>query len=187
MAIVMASSVGDLFIDRSKDQSKALKQTVERALSQISDEDFFRKPGVESHSIAALVKHVGGTLRSRFTNYISEEGEKPDRDRENEFIIHEGDTREAVMVRWEEGWSKLFATLEELKSEDVTRDVQVRWKKYSALEGIYQQVVHAAQHSGQVIYLAKLYKGKDWKYLTIPKGKSEEYNEQRRREAGLKK
>ncbi len=181
----MDSSVGNLFIDRSKDQSKALKQTVEKALAQISDEEFFRKPGVESHSIAALVKHVGGTLRSRFTNYLIEEGEKPDRDRENEFIIQEGDTREALMGRWEDGWGKIFATLEELDGEDLTRDVQVRWKKYSALEGIYQQVVHAAQHSGQIIYLAKLYKGKDWKYLTIPKGKSEEYNRQKRREAGL--
>lgn len=181
----MASLVGDLFIDRSKDQAKVLKQNVERALAQISDEEFFRKPGVESHSIAALVKHIGGSLRSRFTNYLTEEGEKPDRDRENEFIIHEGDTRKALMGRWDEGWGKLFATLEGLRREDLTRDVQVRWKKYPALEGVYQQVVHAAQHSGQIIYLAKLYKGEDWRYLTIPKGKSEEYNEQKRREAGL--
>jgi hypothetical protein len=181
----MDSSVGNLFIDRSKDQSKALKHTVEKDLAQISDEEFFRKQDVESHSFAALVKHVGGTLRSRFTNYLIEEGEKPDRDRENEFIIQEGDTREALMGRWEDVWGKIFATLEELDGEDLTRDVQVRWKKYSALEGIYQQVVHAAQHSGQIIYLAKLYKGKDWKYLTILKGKSEEYNRQKRREAGL--
>ena len=181
----MESSIGVLFIDRSKDQSKVLKQTVERALSQISDEEFFRKPGVESHSLAALVKHIGGTLRSRFTNYLTEEGEKPDRDRENEFIIHGEDTRKALMRRWDEGWGKLFETLEELKAEDLTRDVQVRWRKYPALEGIYQQVVHAAQHSGQIIYLAKLYKGEDWRYLTIPKGMSEEYNRQKRREAGL--
>jgi hypothetical protein len=182
----MASSVGDLFIDRSKDQSKALKQTVEKALAQVSDEEFFRKPGSESHSIAVLVKHVGGTLRSRFTNYLTEEGEKPDRDRENEFLIHEGDTRKALMGLWEDGWGKLFDTLEGLRGEELTRDVQVRWKKYSALEGIYQQIVHAGQHSGQIIYLAKLYKGEDWRYLTIPKGKSEEYNEQKRREAGLR-
>ena len=181
----MALSVGDLFIDRSKDQSKALKQTVERALAQISDDEFFRKPGLESHSIAALVKHIGGTLMSRFTNFLTEEGEKPNRDRENEFIIHEGDTREDVMKRWDEGWSKLFASLDELNGEDLTRNVQVRWKKYPALEGVYQQVVHAAQHSGQIIYLAKLYRGEDWEYLTIPKGKSEEYNRQKRREAGL--
>src|SRR4030042_2222622 len=132
----MAFSVGNLFIDRSKDQSKALKQTVERALAQISDEEFFRKPGVESHSIASLVKHFSGTLRSRFTNYLTEEGEKPDRNRESEFIIHEGETREALMGRWEDGWGTLFATLEGLNGEDLTRDVQVRWKKYSALEGI---------------------------------------------------
>jgi len=181
----MVFLVGDLFIDRSKDQSKALKQTVERALAQISDEEFFRKPGVESHSIAALVKHIGGTLRSRFTNFLTEEGEKPNRDRENEFTIHEGDTREAVMKHWDEGWSKLFASLDELDGEDLTRNVQVRWKKHPALEGVYQQVVHAAQHSGQIIYLAKLYRGEDWEYLTIPKGKSEEYNRQKRREAGL--
>jgi len=181
----MALSVGDLFIDRSKDQSKALKHTVERALAQISDEEFFRKPSSESHSIAALVKHIGGTLMSRFTNFLTEEGEKPNRDRENEFIIHEGDTREDVMKRWDEGWSKLFASLDELNGEDLTRNVQVRWKKYPALEGVYQQVVHAAQHSGQIIYLAKHYRGEDWEYLTIPKGKSEEYNRQKRREAGL--
>ena len=183
----MASSVGDIFIDRSKDQSKVLKQNVEKALAQISAEKFFRKPGVESHSIAALVKHVSGSLRSRFTNYLTEEAEKPDRDRENEFIILEGETRKTLMAHWDEGWSKLFTTLEGLRGEDLTLDVQIRWKKYPALEGIYQQIVHAAQHSGQIIYLAKLYKGEGWKYLTIPKGKSEEYNEEKRREAGIVK
>jgi hypothetical protein len=134
-----------------------------------------------------IVKHVGGTLRSRFTNFLTEEGEKPDRDRENEFHVLEGETRTVLMGRWEEGWRRIFKTLDELGGDDLTREVQVRWRKQPAFEGIYQQVFHAAQHGGQIIYLAKLYKGGDWKYLTIPPGKTGEYNEQKRREAGLVK
>jgi hypothetical protein len=181
----MATPVGDLFIENTKIQCKALKQTIERALAQVNDEEFFRKPGAESHSIAVLVKHVGGTLRSRFTNYLTEEGEKPDRDRENEFHILEGENRAILMGKWEEGWGRLLRTLDELRGDDLTRDVLVRWKKQPALEGIYQQVLHAAQHGGQIIYLSKLYKGHEWRYLTIPPGKSEEFNEQKRREAGI--
>jgi hypothetical protein len=177
---------GELFIERTKVECSALKRTVEKALEQITDEEFFRKPGVESHSIAALMKHIGGTLRSRFSGFLTEEGEKPDRDRENEFNILDGETREVLIDKWEDGWGRFFSTLDGLKGEDLTRDIQVRWRKQPALEGIFQQSIHAAQHSGQIIYLAKLYKGSDWKYLSIAKGKTEEYNAMRRREAGVK-
>ncbi len=163
-----------------------MKQTVEKALAQVSDEEFFRKPGAESHSIAALVKHIGGTLRSRFTGFLTEEGEKPDRDRENEFNILPGETRMILMAKWEDGWGRFLATLDELQGEDLMREIQVRWRKQPALEGILQQSMHAAQHGGQIIYLAKLYRGGDWKYLTIAKGKTDEYNAMRRREAGIK-
>ena len=131
---------------------------------------------MESHSIAVLVKHIGGTLQSRFTGFLTEEGEKPDRDSENEFHILEWETREVLMAKWEDGWGRLLDTLDGLSGEDLTRDIQVRWRKQPALEGIYQQGMHAAQHGGQIIYLAKLYRGGDWKYLTIPKGGTDEYN-----------
>ena len=154
-------------------------------LAQVSDEEFFSKPGAESHSIAVLVKHVGGTLSSRFTGFLTEDGEKPDRDRENEFRILEGETRWVLMAKWDEGWGRLLGTLEELKGDDLAHDIQVRWRKQPALEGIYQQSMHAAQHGGQIIYLAKLFRGGDWKYLTILKGGTEEYNTQKCREASL--
>ena len=147
----MTPKVGDLFIENTKTQGKALKQTVEKALAQVSDEELFRKPGTESHSIAVLVKHVGGTLRSRFKGFLTEEGEKPDRDRENEFRILEGETRGVLMAKWEEGWGRFLGTLDELKGGDLTRDIQVRWRKQPALEGIYQQSIHAAQHGGQIV------------------------------------
>jgi hypothetical protein len=182
----MAKDAGELFIERTKAECSSLKRTVEKALEQVSDEEFFRKPGAESHSIAALIKHIGGTLRSRFTGFLTEEGEKPDRDRENEFNILPGETRAILMAKWDDGWGRYLTTLDGLKKEDLTRDIQVRWRKQPALEGILQQAMHAAQHSGQIIYLAKLYKGSDWKYLTIAKGKTDEYNAMRRREAGLK-
>ena len=177
--------VGELFLENTKTQCRQLKETVERALTQVKDEEFFRHPGAESHSIAALVKHIGGTLRSRFTGFLTEEGEKPDRDRENEFVILPGETRESLMAKWEAGWEDLFETLDGLKGEDLTKDIQVRWRKQPALEGIYQQSMHAAQHSGQIIYLAKLYRGEGWKYLTIPKGGTDAYNAMRRKQAGL--
>ncbi len=106
------SDVGELFLENTKMQCNQLKETVEKALDQISDEEFLRKPGVESHSIAALVKHIGGTLRSRFTGFLTTEGEKPDRDRENEFVILKGETRSILMAKWEEGWGNLFETLD---------------------------------------------------------------------------
>jgi len=177
---------GELFIENTKTQCRLLKVTVEKALAQISDEEFFRKPEGESHSIAALVKHIGGTLRSRFTGFLTEEGEKPDRDRENEFNILDGEARAVLMGKWEDGWAKFFGTLDELSEEDLTKEIQVRWRKQPALEGVYQQAMHAAQHCGQMIYLAKLYRGEDWKYLTIAKGKTDEYNAMRRMEAGVR-
>jgi hypothetical protein len=182
----MAKDVGELFIENTRMQCASLKQTVEKALAQVSDEGFFRKSGAESHSIAVLVKHIGGTLRSRFTGFLTEEGEKPDRDRENEFKILEEETRGVIMAKWEDGWGRFLGTLDELREDDLTRDIQVRWREQPALEGVYQQAMHAAQHGGQIIYLAKLYKGSDWKYLTIAKGKTNEYNAMRRREAGVR-
>jgi hypothetical protein len=181
----MAKDAGELFIERTRAECSGLKKTVEKALAQVSNEDFFRKPDVESHSIAVLVKHVGGTLRSRFTGFLTEEGEKPDRDRENEFNILEGETRAVLMVKWEDGWGRFLGTLEGLSGDDLSRDIQVRWRKQPALEGVLQQTMHVAQHGGQIIYLAKLYSGGDWKYLTIAKGKTDEYNAMRRREAGV--
>jgi uncharacterized damage-inducible protein DinB len=177
---------GVLYIERTRAECASLRRTVEKALEQVSDEEFFRKPGAESHSIAALIKHIGGTLRSRFTGFLTEEGEKPDRDRENEFNILPGETRQVLMAKWEDGWGRFLGTLEGLKGDDLTRDIQVRWRKQPALEGILQQSMHAAQHGGQIIYLAKLYRGSDWRYLTIPKGGTDAYNAMRRREAGVK-
>jgi hypothetical protein len=182
----MAKDAGELFLERTRRECASLKLTVEKALAQVSDEEFFRKPGEESHSVAVLVKHIGGTLRSRFTGFLTEEGEKPDRDRENEFRILEGETREVITAKWEDGWGRFHGTLDELSGEDVARDIQVRWRKQPAMEGIYQQAMHAAQHGGQIIYLAKLYRGGDWRYLTIPKGGTDEYNAMRRREAGVR-
>jgi hypothetical protein len=155
----MAKDAGELFLERTRRECASLKLTVEKALAQVSDEEFFRKPGEESHSVAVLVKHIGGTLRSRFTGFLTEEGEKPDRDRENEFRILEGETREVITAKWEDGWGRFHGTLDELSGEDVARDIQVRWRKQPAMEGIYQQAMHAAQHGGQIIYLAKLYRG----------------------------
>ena len=180
------ADAGQLFLENTKTQCGLLKETVEKALAQVSDEEFFREPGAGSHSIAALVKHVGGTLCSRFTRFLAEEGEKPDRDRENEFVVKPGETRAVLMAKWEEGWGDLLGTLEGLTVGDLTMDIQVRWRKQPAIEGIYQQAMHAAQHGGQIIYLAKLYRSGEWKYLTIPKGGTDAYNAMRRREAGLR-
>lgn len=152
------------------------KKLAEGAIEQVSDEEFFKLIDDEANSIAAIVKHLGGNLRSRWTDFLTTDGEKPDRHRDSEFVT-DGDTRESLMQLWENGWQALFTTLESLTTRDLGKIVKIRTEDFTIVKAIYRAISHTGQHVGQITLLAKHFRAKDWKTLSIPKNKSAEFNQ----------
>lgn len=152
-----------------------LKDLAEKALAQLSDGDFHYKTDEESNSIAILIQHISGNMRSRFTDFLTTDGEKPDRKRDTEFedIRY---TREQLMTSWESSWQIILNTLETLKEEDLTKIVFIRNEPHSVIEALNRQLAHYAYHIGQMVFVAKHIKRSSWNSLSIPKGKSEEVN-----------
>ncbi len=137
---------------------------------QITEEEFFRQPEPESNSIAFVVKHVAGNLSSRWTDFLTTDGEKEWRDRDSEFEPDKAD-RAQIMEKWEKGWRVLFHTLESLTQNDLAKIVTIRNEPHSVLEAINRGLAHVSYHAGQIVYLAKMFKSVQWKTLTIPKRK----------------
>ncbi len=162
------------YLDEARRQFRGHKRMGERAMEQLRDEDFFVNLDRESNSVAILVQHLAGNMRSRFTDFLTTDGEKPDRFRDQEFEA-KASTRAEVMQRWEEGWSRVFAALEALKPEDVMRTVTIRGEPHTALQAINRQIAHYAQHTGQIVFLAKHLRSSEWNTLSIPRGKSENF------------
>jgi hypothetical protein len=163
------------YLEEARRQFRGHKRLAEGAMTQLRDEDFFVTLDPEANSIAILVKHLAGNMRSRFTDFLTSDGEKPDRFRDREFELNPATTRADVMKWWEEGWSCVFASIEALKSEDVTRIVTVRGEPHTVLQAINRQIAHYAQHTGQIVFLSKHLRSSDWKTLSVPRGKSEDY------------
>jgi len=151
------------------------KKLAERALEQVKDDEYFRALDAEANSIAVIVKHLGGNLRSRWTDFLTSDGEKPDRNRDGEFIAGE-DSRESLTELWETGWRALFDTLDALKIEDFGRTVKIRGEDFSVIKALNRALAHTAYHVGQIALLAKHFRAGDWKTLSVPRGKSGEFN-----------
>jgi Protein of unknown function (DUF1572) len=141
----------------------------------VSDEQFFATLDPETNSIAILVKHVAGNMRSRWSDFLTTDGEKPYRRRDSEFLIEPGDTRASLLDRWEEAWKILFGTLEGLGPADLERTVTIRSEPYTVVGAVQRSLVHYSDHMGQIILLAKHFAGAKWQTLSVPRGKSEEY------------
>jgi Protein of unknown function (DUF1572) len=156
-------------------QFRKYRALAEGALSQVAEADFFRAIDAESNSIALVVKHIGGNLRSRWTDFLSSDGEKPDRDRDTEFELLPSDSREAILAKWDDGWNRLFAALEPLGEADLHREVRIRGEAHTVLQAVHRQLTHYAYHVGQIVLLARHFAGIRWKSLSIPKGKSKEF------------
>lgn len=152
------------------------KRLAEGAFAQLNDEEFFRVIDSESNSVAIIAKHLAGNMRSRFTDFLSTDGEKPDRHRDQEFIIDAGTTRAQVMQWWEEGWKCVLDSVQSLAPEDLGRIVTIRGQEHTVLQAINRQIAHYAYHVGQIVFLAKHLKASDWKTLSVPRGKSEDFN-----------
>ena len=164
------------YLDEARRQMRGYKRMGEGAMSQLRDQDFLVTLDPESNSVAILVKHLAGNMRSRFTDFLTSDGEKPDRFRDREFEVTAATTRADVMQWWEQGWACVFGAIEALKPEDVLRTVTIRNEPHTVLQAINRQIAHYAAHVGQIIFLAKHLRSADWKTLTIPRGKSEEFN-----------
>jgi uncharacterized damage-inducible protein DinB len=155
------------------------KDLAEKAFRQVrSDEDFFRKPGEFSTSIAAVLKHVAGNLASRWTDCLTTDGDKPWRDWDAEFVITEADTRAQLLRAWEAGWATLFQTLASLQEGDLQRVVTIRGEEHSVLQVLHRSLTHTAYHTGQIVYLCRLVQQDGWEWLTIPPGQSQQFRAQ---------
>ena len=171
----MTTDLAAHYLEEARRQMRGHKRMGENAMSQLRDEDLLVTIDPESNSVAILVKHLAGNMRSRFTDFLTSDGEKPDRFRDREFEVTATMTRADVMKWWEEGWSTVLATLDGLRPEDVMRTVTVRGEPHTVMQAINRQIAHYAQHTGQIVFLAKHLRSSEWKTLSIPRGKSEEF------------
>ncbi len=170
---------GDLaahYLDEARRQLRGHKRLAEGALAQLRDEEVFIPLDAESNSVAIIIKHIAGNMRSRFTHFLTSDGEKPDRHRDQEFEITSTTTRAEVMQWWEKGWEIVFSAVNSLTPEDVLRTVTIRSEPHSVLQAINRQIAHYAYHIGQIVFLAKHFRSTQWNSLSIPRGKSEEVN-----------
>jgi len=164
-----------MFLEALKQEFLRYKTLAEAAIRQVNDEDLAKKMGPEGNSIAILMAHMAGNLKSRFTDFLTTDGEKPWRTRDQEFE-DQGAERTALLDSWNEGWNILFDVLEQLTEMDLKKEVQIRGISLSVTKALMRSVSHAAYHSGQMVLLARHFQGQDWEWLSIPKGKSLEYN-----------
>jgi hypothetical protein len=163
------------YLNDAVHQFHTLKTLAEQAMAQISDEDLFTVLDEEANSIAVLLKHMAGSMRARWTAFPSVADETPDRHRDSEFVIEEGDTKGVLLEQWEVGWQALFDALRRLTTEDMAATVSIRGKSLSVIEAINRQLTHYAYHVGQIVFLAKHFRSGAWQLLSIPRGKSEEF------------
>lgn len=151
------------------------KTLAERAMAQVSDNQLFELLDPEMNSIALLVKHMAGNMRSRWTEFLTTDGEKPDRNRDSEFKDPAAN-RKALLKMWEQGWACVFQALEPLTDEDLARTITIRGEAHSVMQAINRQVAHYSYHCGQIVFLAKHLQSANWKSLSVPRGRSGDFN-----------
>jgi hypothetical protein len=173
----MSDEISQHYLEEARRQFRGHKRMGEAAMAQLKDQDFFVTLDPESNSVAILVKHIAGNMRSRFTDFLTSDGEKPDRFRDREFEVTPATTRADIMKWWESGWAILLGAIDSLKPEDVLRTVTIRDEPHTVLQAINRAIAHYAQHTGQIVFLAKHLRSSEWKTLSIPRGKSEEFKQ----------
>ena len=162
------------YLDDTLRQLGKLKSQADKAIAQVDDRQLFAVLDPEANSIALIMKHMAGNMRSRWTDFLTADGEKPDRNRDSEFINETGETRGQVVAAWEDGWRRTLGAISSLAPDDLGKTVRIRGEAHSVIEAINRQVSHYAAHVGQIVLLAKHYAGANWKTLSIPRGRSRE-------------
>jgi len=170
------NELGRQYLEDAVGEFRKYKMFADKAVAQVEEKDWFRRLDPESNSIALVMKHVAGNMRSRWRDFLTADGEKPDRDRDSEFELLETDTKESVLERWESGWRMLFAALAPLTEDDLRKTVTIRGEPHTVVGAINRQLTHYASHIGQIVFLAKHLAGDRWRTLSIPRGKSRQYD-----------
>lgn len=165
------------YLDDSLSLFRYYKKLADAAMQQVTDEQLFAVLDPEMNSIALVVKHMAGNMRSRWTDFLTSDGEKPDRNRDTEFAEPPSD-RAAVMDMWEAGWALVFSTLQPLGDQDMTRTVYIRGEAHSVMQAINRQLGHYAYHCGQIVFMAKHLQCSQWKSLSVPRNQSASFNQQ---------
>jgi hypothetical protein len=171
-------SLAQHFLDDALQTFRDQKKLAERAFEQISDEDFFATLDDESNSIAVIIKHMAGNMLSRWTDFLTTDGEKPERNRDIEFVMLPGTTKDDMIAYWDRGWKCVFDAVEPLTPEDLMRKVTIRGQDHTVVQAINRQVAHYAYHTGQIVYLSKHFKASEWQSLSVPRNRSAEFNAQ---------
>lgn len=168
-------SAGTLYLQSVLGNFHGLKKQAERAMAQLEPDQLFVKLEPEGNNIAILVQHMSGNMLSRWTDFLTTDGEKPDRNRDQEFedMVK---TKEELMARWEKGWERVFEAVHKLTEEDLEKTIYIRSEAHTVMKAIQRQVVHYGLHVGEILLIARTLKGAQWQSLSIPKGKSNEYH-----------
>lgn len=173
MALAFTAS----YFEDSRALFRQYKKLAEGAMEQVTDQQLFALLDEEANSIALIAKHMAGNMRSRWTDFLLSDGEKPDRNRDSEFVDPPA-TREELLTLWEEGWQRLFGALDPLTDADLGRVITIRGEQHSVLQAVNRQLAHYSAHVGQIILLAKHFAGAGWQTLSVAKGGSKAYNRQ---------
>ena len=164
------------YYDDALSAMRAYKKLAEKALAQLKDEEFFVTLDEEANSVAVVMKHMAGNMLSRWTDFLTSDGEKPNRNRDMEFVIEPQTTKDDVLAYWERGWKCVFDALEPLQPEDFEKTVMIRGEKHTIVQAINRQLMHYAYHIGQIVFLAKHFRSAEWRSLSVPRNRSAEFN-----------
>ena len=168
----MDESLATHYLKDSIASLRAYKKMAEKALDQLSEDEFFIMLDEEANSIAVIMKHMAGNMFSRWTDFLTTDGEKPDRNRDLEFVIAPKTSKADVIAYWEKGWQRLFDALEPLGAEDLGKKVSIRGEEHTVIQAINRQLMHYANHIGQIVFLAKHFRSSEWKSLSIPRNRA---------------
>jgi uncharacterized damage-inducible protein DinB len=167
-----SDAIAQDYLNDSRKAMRAYKKLAEKALDQLKDDEYFITLDEESNSVAVVMKHMAGNMFSRWTDFLTTDGEKPNRNRDYEFVISPETTRDDVRDYWERGWQCVFAAIDPLQIEDLEKRVYIRGEEHTVVMAINRQLMHYAYHIGQIVYLAKHFRASDWSSLSIPRNRS---------------
>jgi hypothetical protein len=172
----MNESLAQHYLEDSIASLRAYKKMADKAIAQLQDGEFFITLDAEANSVAVIMKHMAGNMFSRWTDFLTTDGEKPDRNRDMEFVIDPKAGKDDVVAYWEKGWQCVFDALESLTAADLGREVLIRGEKHTVIQAINRQLMHYANHIGQIVFLAKHFRSAEWKSLSIPRNRSAGFN-----------
>jgi hypothetical protein len=166
----------EVFLTSITSTFQSQKRSAEKAIDQLPDDKLHVALDANTNSVAVIMRHMAGNLRSRFADFLTTDGEKPNRNRDGEFVLDPSTPREQIMHDWESGWRVLFDTLASLKPEDLTKTITIRHEPYGVIDALLRAVAHQGYHVGQITQLARYLAKDQWTTITIPRGESRSFN-----------